>query len=171
MKPTTDSLIQLFKTVRNKEKLLHYVSQNPDAFNVLLALSLEENTPEAWRAAWLVGHTMRKNDHRIIPSIDILIKILKEAKEGHQRQLIILLLKMELNEEQEGKLFDSCLSIWEQINCIPSTRITALKFILKTVKKFPELKNEIKLWTQDMYLETLSPGIKNSVLKQVKDVL
>ena len=74
---------------------------------------------------------------------------------------------MILNDIQEGKLFDSCLTIWEDIRTIPSTRITAMKFILKTVEKFPDLKPEIKLWTQDMYLESLSPGIKNSLLKQI----
>ena len=42
-----------------------------------------------------------------------------------------------------------------------------IQFILKTVEKFPDLKPEIKLWTQDMYLESLSPGIKNSLLKQI----
>lgn len=166
MKTPKDTILNLFQTVRNKDGLLDFVYKNPKSFEVLLQLSLEE-TPEAWRAAWLVGHTMKINDPRLISTADAFINTLKKVKEGHQRQLIIILLNMNLNEEQEGKLFDICLSIWEQINCIPSTRVTALKFILKTVKKFPELKEEVKLWTQDMYLETLSPGIKNSVLKKI----
>tara|TARA_B100000809_G_scaffold111195_1_gene109788 strand:+ start:7244 stop:7759 length:516 start_codon:yes stop_codon:yes gene_type:complete len=171
MKVTKDSIIQLFQTVRNKKGLLNYVSQNPHSFRVLLELTTEENTPEAWRAAWLVGHTMKENDQRLLTTIDTLIEHLEKAKEGHQRQLIIILLNMELNNEQEGNLFDRCLSIWEHVNCIPSTRVTAMKFILKIVGKFPDLKPEIILWTQDMYLDSLSPGIKNSVLKQVKNIL
>ena len=168
MSTSRDTIVQLFETTRSKEGLLRYVRNNPTSFDILLKISFEEYTPDAWRAAWLVGHTMQKHDSRIVPYLDIIIAHLKNAKEGHQRQLIIILLNMDLNEEQEGKLFDTCLSIWEQINCIPSTRVTALKFILKIAEKFPELKEEVKLWTQEMYLETLSPGIKNSVLKQVK---
>lgn len=171
MNPSKNTFTQLFQTVHNKEKLLNYINNNSHLFEEMLAFSLKKEIPEAWRASWLIGHIMKKNDKRIVPCIDAMIKLLKTAKQGHQRQLIIILLKMELNEEQQGELFDSCLTIWEQINCIPSTRITALKFILKTVEKFPELKEEIKLWTQEMYLETLSPGIKNSVRKQVKKVL
>lgn len=167
MEYTQDTFKKLFKTVRNKEGLLNYLHENPNSFLTLLELSLS-NLPEAWRASWLIGHTMEKNDERIQSSIHIMIDSLLQLKEGHQRQTIIILLKMFLNDEQEGKLFDSCLTIWENIKIIPSTRITAMKFILKTVKKFPDLKQEVKLWTQDMYLDSLSPGIKNVLLKQMK---
>ena len=167
MNYTQDTFSQLFKTVRNKEGLLQYLKEHPKAFEPLIKLSLS-NTPDAWRASWLIGHTMLPNDKRITPYTNQFINSLLQFKEGHQRQTIIILLKLLLTDEQEGQLFDACLNIWENIKIIPSTRVTALKFILKTVKKFPELKSEIKLWTQEMYLETLSPGIKKSVLKQVK---
>lgn len=167
MEYTQETFIQLFKTVRKKEELLSFVSNRPDCFIPLFEVSLA-NIPEAWRASWLIGHSMHLNDERIIPSIDKMIDRLLLLKEGHQRQTIIILLKMVLKEEQEGKLFDYCLSIWENIKTIPSTRITAMKFILKTVEKFPELKQEVNFWTQDMYLNSLSPGIKHSLLSKVK---
>ena len=145
--------------------------RNPECFYELIDVSKEKNIPEAWRAAWLLGHVMKKNDERLIDSIDTFIENIENAKDGYQRQVIIILLKMELNDEQEGKLFQNCLTIWEQINKIPSTRITAMKFILKTAEKFPELKSEIKLWTQVIYVEGLSPGIKNILLNQVHKIL
>ena len=161
---------KLFETTRNKKGLLNFIKSHPEAFIPLFNLSLKNNTT-AWRASWLIGHTMNINDVRIVADVDKMISILPLLKEGHQRQTIIILLNMFLNDEQEGKLFDTCLNIWENIKLIPSTRITAMKFILSVVEKFPELKSEIKLWTQDMYLESLSPGIKNSLTKQIKRIL
>ena len=167
---TEENLKELFETRKNKEGLMRFIKSNPNAFLPLLELSLK-NTPDAWKASWLIGHAMSRNDSRIFGFIDRLIEQLPTLKEGHQRQTIIILLKMELGEEQEGKLFDICLNIWENIKLIPSTRITAMKFILSTVDKFPELKSEIKLWTQDQYTESLSPGIKHSLSKQVHKIL
>jgi hypothetical protein len=166
---TQDTFKQLFKTIRTKERLLNYLQENPNAFVPLVKSSLS-NAPEAWRASWLVGHTMEINDIRIQSSVDIMIASLEQLKEGHQRQTIIILSKMCLNDAQEGKLFDSCLTIWEHLKSIPSTRITAMKFILKIGDKFPALKPEIKLWTQDIYLDSLSPGIKRSLIKRVKKI-
>jgi hypothetical protein len=104
-------------------------------------------------------------------AVDSLIETLPSLKEGHQKQTIIILMKMQLDDEQEGKLFDASLNIWENVKLIPSTRISAMKFILSLVNKFPELKEEIKLWTQEQYTESLSPGIKDSLNKQIHKIL
>ena len=60
------------------------------------------------------------------------------------------------------------MDIWEQINKTPSVRINALKFIIKIAKKHPDLAKEITFLTEDHYLESLSPGAKNSVTKLMK---
>ncbi|MDG1804664.1 hypothetical protein [Flavicella sp.] len=167
---TEEKLKELFETRKSKEGLMRFIKSNTEAFSPLLQLSLK-NTPEAWRASWLIGHAMTTNDTRVQGAIDSLIEALPSLKEGHQRQTIIILLKMQLDDEQEGKLFDICLNIWENIKLIPSTRITAMKFILSIVDKFTELKDEIKLWTQEQYTESLSPGIKHSLNKQIHKIL
>ncbi len=77
---------------------------------------------------------------------------------------------MELNEEQESYLFNVCVTIWEKINKNPSVRFTALKFIIKTAKKYPDLSNEITFYTQNHYLDSLSPGVKRSVYKMIKEL-
>ncbi len=74
---------------------------------------------------------------------------------------------MELNDDQEGQLFDICMNLWEQTEKVPSIRYTAIKFILKCAKKHPELENEISFLFQDHYLQSLSPGIKHSINKMM----
>ena len=77
---------------------------------------------------------------------------------------------MHLTENQESLLFDVCLTIWEDIAKSPSVRGTAFKFLLKIVKKYPELSEEIGHLTQSHYTESLSPGIKHSFIRMVNEM-
>jgi hypothetical protein len=75
-----------------------------------------------------------------------------------------------LKEEYEGKLFNLCMNIWEQIDKAPAVRVNAFKFIVKIAKKHRELAKEIAFLAQDHYLESLSPGARHSVSKLMKDL-
>ncbi len=113
---------------------------------------------------------MEENDQRIQKHIKKIVNSIKAKDDGHQRELLKILFQIELAEEYEGILFDICMDIWEQINKKPSVRITALKFIIKIAKKHPELAKEIIFFTQDHYLESLSPGVKHSVSIMMKEL-
>ena len=114
---------------------------------------------------------MKKNDTRIVPYIDTIIEIIPNKTDGHQRQLLIILEKMNWDESQEGIIFNLCLTLWENIHKIPSTRITAFSLLLKITEKHPDLIAELELWTSDYFTETLSPGIKNSLLTKKRKLV
>lgn len=158
----------LFQTYRRKSDLIQFAKQNPDVFSELIRESLLPKSKEAWRAAWLIGHIQKPNDQRLQPYIDQFLEILKHSEQGHQRQLLVILKKMNLNEDQEGLAFDCALTIWETVGKIPSVRITAFDLLLSIAENHPELQSEIELWAQPMYIDTLSPGIKNSLLRKLK---
>ncbi len=77
---------------------------------------------------------------------------------------------MELKENYETVLFDTCIEIWKQINKNPSVRFNALKFIIKIAKKHPELFQEINFLTEAQYLESLSPAAKKSIARMMKEI-
>ena len=81
----------------------------------------------AWRIAWEIGHKITKNDEYIKPHIDAIITALNCKKDGHQRELLKILEKMDLNEIQEGLLFNECIIIWKKTDKIPSVRIKAFQ--------------------------------------------
>ena len=62
------------------------------------------------------------------------------------------------------------MDIWEKIDKSPSVRINALKMITKIANKHPELRKEISFLTQEHYLESLSPGVRHSVIKLMKEI-
>lgn len=152
-----------------KAGMIEYVESHPEDFDELVKLSIEDKQPFSWRAAWLLWSCMTKNDQRVFHYIDSMIKTLPTKRDGHQRELVKILSDMELNEDQEGQVFDICVSLWEKIGKKPSIRYTAFKEILKIAQKYPELANEISFLTQEHFTETLSPGVRKSINRMIAD--
>jgi len=113
---------------------------------------------------------MEENDQRVQKHIKKIVETLKTKDDSHQRELLKILLMMEVEEKYESILFDHCMDIWEQINKAPSVRVNALKFIIRIAKKHPELAKEITFITEDHYLQSLSHGAKYSVSKLIREL-
>lgn len=152
-----------------KVGMIAFMETHPECFEEAVKLAVSDVPLLSWRAAFLLWGCIRENDPKIKPHIKSIIKVLPEKNDGHQRELLKILSVMELNEKQEGFLFDLCLSIWEQINKNPSVRHTAFKFIIKIIKKHPELSSELNYLTKDEYMNSLSPGVRRSVFRIIKE--
>jgi hypothetical protein len=152
-----------------KDEMIFFLKTHPEYFNEAIELAISDNQPYAWRSAWLLWSCMKENDQRIRRYIQKIVKAVKTKNDGHQRELLKILYQMKLEPGQESILFDICLNIWQQIEKNPSVRFNALKFIIKIAKKHPELAHEIDYLLQDHYLDSLSHGVKKSILKMMKD--
>jgi len=166
-----ETALEHILTSTYKVGMISYLKAHPEDFEEAIKLAISDKQPYAWRAAWLLWSCMEENDTRIRKYIKEIVNSVKQKKDGHQRELIKILLQMELNEKYEGLLFNICLDVWEQINKNPSVRFTAMKFIIMMSKKHPDLAKEITFLTQDQYLETLSPGVKRSISKMMKGLI
>lgn len=154
-----------------KNEMISFMNTHPEYFEEAIELAISDNQPFAWRAAWLLWSCMKENDQRIQKYIKDIVNSVTTKNDGHQRELLKILLQMDLNKKYEGLLFNVCLDVWEQINKNPSVRLTALKFIIKIAKKHPDLSKEITFLTQDQYLESLSPAVKKSISKMMKELI
>jgi hypothetical protein len=154
-----------------KDQMISYMNDHPECFDEGLELAISDNQPYAWRSAWLLWSCMKEDDERVKHKLEDIISAIDGKKDGHQRELLKILLKMDLTEEQEGRLFIISVDIWEKIGRNPSVRFTAFQFILKMAKKYPELLNEIEFFMQDHYVEPLSPGIRRSVFRKLREIL
>lgn len=159
----------IFDNRQNKEELIATIHADPSQFLESIRIALSDKQPYAWRAAWILGHCVHKDDPRIRDHITGFITALHNKKDGHQRELLKILMKMDLNETQEGLLFDECMNIWESLGKSPSVRIAAFRILIKIADKYPDLHKEIMFLTESQYLEYLSPGIKRSVEKMWKN--
>ncbi len=152
-------------THTHKEEMIAYLKSHPADFSEAIQLALDDKQPYSWRAAWLLWSCMERDDKRIKKHLNKIITILPFRNESQQRDLMMILLRMQLNDEQQSRLFDVCSEIWFDIKKKPSVRINAFKIILAVGKKHPEMFPEIRLMTESHYTETLSPGVKHSLKK------
>lgn len=154
-----------------KNEMISFLKSHPKHFEEAVQLAISDKQPYSWRAAYLLWGSIEENDKRIHKHIKSIVNSIQGKEDGHQRELLKILIKMRINEKYEGQLFNICINLWEQIDKDPSVRINALKFIIKIVNKYPELSKEIVFLTQDQYLKSLSPGAKRSVEIMIKQVI
>jgi len=151
-----------------KAQMISYLKDHPGDFEELIQLAIDDKPRHSWRAAYLLWDCMDDNDYRIRKYIKTILNRLPAKNDNHQRELLKILLRMEISEKEEGFLFDHCISVWKKIGSRPSIRHTALKVIARIIKTHPELYHEIKFLVQDQYLESLSPAVQKSIFKMIK---
>lgn len=161
----TDDVLALFTNRIDKVSIIEGLKSSKEYLEAAIKLALENTQPQSWRAAWILRQSIEKNDERLQPYISDFIKVIKDRPEGHQREILKLLELMEWDDEEEGRLFDICMTIWERINKKPAVRITAFKIMMQIALRYPELKGEMEVFMGEDYTETLSPGIKKSFEK------
>ena len=151
----------------SKEEAAEKINIDKALFNEALRLSVTDETPYNWRAAWMLDQACKKNDKRI-HNLNELIDAVLSKKDGHQRELIKLISNFDLDEEQEARFFDVCLSVWERVSKSPSVRYFAFKQLISFIDKYPELSSELRHVFTEEYIEPLSPGVKSGVNKAMK---
>lgn len=166
------TLIQQFERTLSdhfdKDALVEEVKRNPILFEHMTYLAMKNISKLSWRSAWMIYHTMYDNDVRLQHKIPDLIEAIANKGEGHQRELLKIIERMNLNDESEGRLFNICAGIWENPGKQSSLRHRSVKIMFGFTKKYMELQNEFNLYLQDHYFEGLSPGIKSSIKKLKK---
>ncbi len=149
----------------HKEERERIMLTHPEYIDEAVELTLANRHPFSWRAAWVLNKYMEENDQRVKPYIDRLIQCLDTSFDGYQRELLKVLLRVELNEEQEGYLYTICETIWKQVNKQPAVRFYAIKHILKIAGNHPDLLQEARLLLENRYLDSLTPGVRKSLNK------
>ena len=166
-----ETALEHILTKSYKADIMSYMDSHPEDFEEAITLAISNKQPYCWRASWMLWSCMEENDIRIRAYVKKIVDILTTKKDNHLRELLKILHQMEINEEYEGKLFNICVKVWEQINKKPSVRFNAFIMIVKIAKKYPDLYNEIFLLTHNQYLESLSPGVRRSIFRMIKALL
>jgi len=159
------TLLQEILVQSPKAGMVSYLKAHPQEFPEAIDLALSDNQPYARRAASLLWSSMEENDPRLIPFISPMVEVLPSKAEGHRRDLLMVLLRMDLPEVAEGILLDYCIDLWTQEAAIPSLRFTALRMLMKLARKYPELSPELTALTDERYGDTLSEPGRRSLRK------
>lgn len=148
-----------------------YLKEHPEDFPEAVDLAVDDQVRHSWRAAWILGNCMENDDERVRSSLDRLIAAMPGKPDGHWRELMKIVSKMNLNDEQEGRLFDMALQQWQDPDKRSSVRWKAFQFLAAMVEKYPELADEVKLVLRSDLIDPLSPGVRRSVSREAKKIL
>jgi hypothetical protein len=156
--------------IRNagKEDIVTFVKSDESYVFQLLELALTDQSQSGWRAGWILANVIDCNDQRVLERLDEIIELIPKLPHSHQREFLRIIQLMELTEEQDGVVFALAVGLWEDLGKQGSVRYNAFKCILKIADKHPELKNEIHLWSAPYYLDSLSKGIRHSIVKMLE---
>ncbi|MEO0413605.1 MAG: hypothetical protein AAF226_01480 [Verrucomicrobiota bacterium] len=152
---------------RGIDFMVDYLSSQPEEVASVLEFAAHADDPDAWRGAWILNHFITEEHPDLVTLHPKLIAALLDAKDGHQRELLRLLEKVTVHEDEEGKLFDACIAIWTDLKKSGSARITAFRVAASFLKVYPELAAELRPLTTSEYTVNLTPGIRNSFQKLV----
>ena len=125
----------------------------------------------SWKASLLLVHCMAEKDKRLSKYSLEIIKLIKIKEDSQQRELLRIVEKLEIGEDIEGLLFDVCSDIWISIHKSSSVRIIAFRILVPIAIKYPELKREVFMMSENKYSESLSDGIKKSFDKLVLTII
>jgi hypothetical protein len=153
-----------------KAEMISFLKSHPEDFDEAIKLALTDKQPYSWRAAWLLWSCMDKNDQRIHRYINKIIDTLSSKCDEQLRELLIILQRMELSDENEGKLFDICVNVWEKTGKQPSVRYNAFKVMYRIIKKHPDLSREIIFLTETQYTDSLSDNVKKCISRMIADL-
>ncbi len=154
-----------------KEEMVEFLVTHPKFFSEAVDLAVDDRPRLSWRAAWLLWSCVEPNDERIRGSIDRMIAAMPGKPDGHWRELMRIVSSMQLDDEQEGRLFQMALQKWLGIENQSSVRWMAFRFMANSVLKYPELAAEVKLVVNPKLIEPLSPGVRQSVVREARKIL
>ena len=89
-----------------KIEMISFMNSHPEYFEEAIKLAVSDKQPYSWRAAFVLWSVIQENDKRIKKHIKRIVSVLKNKNDGHQRELLKILLMMELDEKYESVLFD-----------------------------------------------------------------
>lgn len=138
-------------------------------FDDTLKFALTSHT-RAWKASWLLNQAAIETELFLNDHVFSICKAIPGKPSGHKRELLRLLESVELMEVNEGAIFDIAISCWEDLGAQSSCRMIAFRLMLKVGKKHPDLIPEIKSICDERFLGGLSNGIKNSIIKRLKEL-
>ena len=82
-----------------KSEMISFMNAHPEYFEEAIDLAVSDKQPYSWRAAFTLWSVIQENDKRVQQHIKKIVQVVKNKNDGHQRELLKILMMMELDEK------------------------------------------------------------------------
>jgi hypothetical protein len=154
----------------NADILADKIEEDPDVFETVLEIMLEDTYPRSMRAGHAIYIFAKKHPYFLEPRAAELIRALPSlANESVIRNVLGVLCLVKLPPDMSGLLFDYCYEILEKPGAAIAHKAYSMTILYNISEMEPELKPELVSLLEEQ-LEIDSAGIKsraNNILKKL----
>lgn len=136
--------LQIGTSRLNADILVDKIEEDPDIFETVWQIMLEDTYPLSMRASWVISHFAKKHPYFLEPRLDEIVAILPEIKTASVwRNLLNILSMVSIPEKHAGQLFDLCYSLLESPGTAIALRAYAMTILYHISNQEPALKPEL----------------------------
>jgi len=147
------------------------IGADQDFFDELIELFLHEESRVTQRAAWVVTHCVDNHNWLIEKHLEsIILNLQNEVSDAVKRNTVRILSFMEIPEDLTGITAEICFNFLNSGKEPVAIKAHSMTVLFNIVKKYPELKEELKLSIEDQ-LPFGSAGFKSrgsNILKAIE---
>jgi hypothetical protein len=146
------------------------IGPNQEDFDALIALFLGDECRVVHRAAWVISHCADEHPWLIKKHIEVLLlNLQKPVGDPVKRNTLRVLRYVDIPEDLMGIAADICFEFLLSGKEPVAVKIHAMTILHSIVKKYPELKEELKVAIEDQ-MPFGSAGFKNRGAKVLKAI-
>lgn len=152
--------------------VVDYIGNDKKRFKCLMDLFLNGEPKLIKRAAWPLSYAAIAHPELIKPYLGKLIIKLQQT-DNHPsvpRNILRIFEEIMIPEKYEAYLVDCCFSILVSATDPIASKAFAITVATKICKKYPDLKNELRLHLEHMQNYPLAPAIKVRIKRAIKEL-
>jgi hypothetical protein len=161
-------LLKLEPSRSNIDQIINIVTSNPELFDTLWDIYLQNKDPESRRAAWAIdllneqGYQFKRFD------LNEIINLLPSLKhQGMKRHSLRIIFSKEIPEDQIGVLTDICFRWLESPASSVAVKMFAIKILTKVAEKEPTISREL-IEIIEIQLDESTAGFRSIGLKTIR---
>ncbi|MBA3683052.1 MAG: hypothetical protein H0W73_18085 [Bacteroidetes bacterium] len=150
--------------------IIKYIGDDKKRFKVLMDLFFKAEPRVVQRAAWPMSYVAINNPKLIYPYLDKLIRKLNEPGNhpAIPRNIMRFFEEIEIPEKHEGPLVDVCFKLIVAAESPIAVKAFAITVATSICKKYPELKQELRLHLEHMQNYPMTAAIKVRIKRALK---
>lgn len=152
--------------------IVEYIADDKKKFKILIDLFFNGDPKLIQRAAWPLSYAAIAHPQLIKPYMGKLIIKLQQT-DSHPsvpRNILKILEEIEIPEKYEGYIVECCFSILTKAADPIASKAFAITVATKICKKYPDLKNELRLHLEHMQNYPMAPAIKVRIKRAIKEL-
>jgi hypothetical protein len=139
----------------NTDAIAKAIGSDPQEFKKLVDIIYNCEAPLPQRASWLLTVISRKEPQLIKPYVPKFINSIQDFKiDGIKRNMMSALSTQEIPAKLKGKILNICFDFVLSPTETVAVKVLSLDILLKFIKDYPELKNELKAAIEDQLPKT-----------------